>query len=409
MANIIIHSLIRTMCTRWVILLFVAVARCQQEQTTIDPRVIQSIWQTTSAPSVNDTNIPCITEDNHPGQCVSYYLCVNNTINKDGTSVIDIRLNDGRCPNYMDTCCLEGDTSEPQTTQEPTIIEPERVGCGWRNPNGVGFVAVGVTQSETQFGEFPWMVAVLSLLPVNEDEPNGKMAEIYKGGGSLIHPSVVLTAAHVVADVKTLHVKAGEWDTQNTKEPYPFQQRNVKSHIVHEDYMRGNLFYDVALLFLDQPMNMAPNVGVVCLPPAKTNTPPGTSCFATGWGKEKFGREGQYQVILKKVELPVMDDGTCVSRLRKTRLGNLFELHSSFMCAGGVAGQDTCTGDGGSPLVCPIENEAGRYMQTGIVAWGIGCAGHGIPGVYVDVAHVPSDISGFHLIKVVRDMAPIDE
>jgi len=41
-------------------------------------------------------------------------------------------------------------------------------------------------------------------------------------------------------------------------------------------------------------------------------------------------------------------------------------------------------GDGGSPLVCPIPGAIGRFVQVGIVAWGIGC-GDEIPGVYADV------------------------
>ena len=31
-----------------------------------------------------------------------------------------------------------------------------------------------------------------------------------------------------------------------------------------------------------------------------------------------------------------------------------FRLHSSFLCAGGIPGKDTCKGDGGSPLVCEV-------------------------------------------------------
>lgn len=44
-----------------------------------------------------------------------------------------------------------------------------------------------------------------------------------------------------------------------------------------------------------------------------------------------------------------------------------------------------CGGDGGSPLVCPISNQPGRYHQVGIVSWGIGCGEHNIPGIYVNL------------------------
>ncbi|XP_039432640.2 phenoloxidase-activating factor 2-like [Culex pipiens pallens] len=71
----------------------------------------------------------------------------------------------------------------------------------------------------------------------------------------------------------------------------------------------------------------------------------------------------------------------CETALRSTRLGGDFDLHESFLCAGGEAGVDTCTGDGGSPLVCP---STGRYQLAGIVAWGIGCGRPGIAGVYVN-------------------------
>jgi len=44
-------------------------------------------------------------------------------------------------------------------------------------------------------------------------------------------------------------------------------------------------------------------------------------------------------------------------------------------------------GDGGSPLMCEL---GGRWFVAGLVAWGIGCATSGVPGVYVNVAsYVP--------------------
>ncbi|KOB69239.1 Serine proteinase-like protein 1, partial [Operophtera brumata] len=115
-----------------------------------------------------------------------------------------------------------------------------RQGCGWHNPKGVGI------------------------------RTTGEKLNVYVGGGTLIHPGVVLTAAHYVAAANTLRVRAGE-------------------------------------------------------------------CFATGWGKDVFEKEGRYQI-----ELPVVDRATCQTQLRKTRLGRFFELHSSFMCAGGEKGHDAC-------------------------------------------------------------------
>lgn len=92
-------------------------------------------------------------------------------------------------------------------------------------------------------------------------------------------------------------------------------------------------------------------------------------------------------MILKKVDqLPVVPHDDCQNALRGTRLGKRYNLHKSFICAGGVAGKDTCKGDGGSPLVCPIREGADEYYQAGIVAWGIGCGENNVPGVYVNVA-----------------------
>ena len=54
------------------------------------------------------------------------------------------------------------------------------------------------------------------------------------------------------------------------------------------------------------------------------------------------GKEGLYQVILKKIDLPIVPRDTCQDRLRKTQLGKYFNLHESFICAGGEIGKDAC-------------------------------------------------------------------
>ena len=55
-------------------------------------------------------------------------------------------------------------------------------------------------------------------------------------------------------------------------------------------------------------------------------------------------------MILKEIDLPLVNHDDCEDKLRQTRLGEDFKLHDSFVCAGGVYGKDTCQGDSGGPL-----------------------------------------------------------
>jgi secreted trypsin-like serine protease len=49
-------------------------------------------------------------------------------------------------------------------------------------------------------------------------------------------------------------------------------------------------------------------------------------------------------------------------------------------------------GDGGGPLICAAAENANtssslkKYIQVGIVSWGIGCGEENVPGVYSSVA-----------------------
>ena len=178
-------------------------------------------------------------------------------------------------------------------------------------------------------------------------------------------------AAHCVKqqDVEKLTVRVGEWDTQTTYEFFPHSDHEVEKIVIHEKFHKGGLHNDVALLFLKTNVVFTEVANTICLPP-QDQPFDGKKCFATGWGKDVFGKDGEYQVILKKIELPTVPHDVCQQNLRKTRLGPRFSLHESFMCAGGEEGRDACKGDGGSPLVCPIEGQPDKYYQAGIVAWG---------------------------------------
>lgn len=90
-------------------------------------------------------------------------------------------------------------------------------------------------------------------------------------------------------DTSDIIIRAGEWDTQTTKERYPYQERAVKQIIVHKDYQEQVLLNDIALLVLREPVEYAANVMTVCLP-EQNQVYNDDECYASGWGKTQFGK-----------------------------------------------------------------------------------------------------------------------
>uniref|UniRef100_A0AAG5DWY6 Peptidase S1 domain-containing protein n=1 Tax=Anopheles atroparvus TaxID=41427 RepID=A0AAG5DWY6_ANOAO len=229
----------------------------------------------------------------------------------------------------------------------------------------------------TEFGEFPWTVAVYQLIR------NGTF--VYHCGGALLNHRVVVTAAHCVSNNR-LHpsryvVHAGDWDRRHAQERLPHQERTVARIVVHPNYYSGALFNDVALLFFDEPFNESlSNVGPVCLP-SEENASSFSNCVVTGWGGSP--KQNRAQNIQQFFRLPLLDREYCESRLQnQPSLGKKFKLHDSFVCAEVDGTLDLCQGSGGSPFVC---EKNGRYHLIGLVSWGIGC-GDGVPAVLSNIS-----------------------
>ncbi|XP_037094074.1 putative lysozyme-like protein [Pollicipes pollicipes] len=324
--------------------------------------------------------------------CVPYYLCKDGDIITDGEGLIDIRFgptsgseeeskSNSQCDNFLDVCCTSP-LSEPDPVITEELNQYEYVpSCGHRNPHGVSVVLDGFKEGESQFGEFPWMAIVLE----DEELEYGAVIQRYVCGASLIHEQVIMTGAHCVngKDVSKLRVRLGDWDTKHEKEIFPHEEHRVSKIASHERFNRRVLFNDVALLFLEEPVELKQHIDTLCLPEEDEDFDH-ASCVATGFGKDRFSG-GTFQNIMKQVDLKVVPHKACQTKLRTTRLGRWFKLHDSFTCAGGQEGVDTCRGDGGSPLACPSKADPNKYVQAGIVAWGIGCGEGGVPGVYASV------------------------
>ncbi|CAH0715104.1 unnamed protein product, partial [Brenthis ino] len=375
--------------------------------TTVAPREDEEI---DLSPTDNDPTEACLLPNGAQGVCAPYYLCDSDTkqIIQDGTSLIDFR--GGQCLSYLDACCKLGDNRPSQDTTTPakpidkftqdgemwTIpvsnysdveLTSSSGGCGWENSD------IFIFKKETEdrqiyanYGQFRWMVAIIK----KKRKVEAWSQQDYIGGGSIIHPSVVITAAHTVYKrrPRELKCRGGEWDTQTTKEPYKFQEQDVTKIIVYPEFFNVSLYYDVALVILNAPFDLqAPHMGIACLNSVLPS--PNTQCYSMGWGKN-FNKTEEYAVILKKIRLSLVAPQDCQNSLQKSRLGPFFRLHSSLTCAGGEEGVDTCDKDGGSSLVCPIGNDENnvRYAVVGIVSYGIGCGVKNRPGVYVNIPQI---------------------
>lgn len=88
------------------------------------------------------------------------------------------------CKGLFQTCCSV-------KADEPLIPKIDRKeGCGHRNSEGVGFRITGDRDNESQYGEFPWMVAI-----IKEEQSLQTILNVYQCGGSIIHPLVCAAGA----------------------------------------------------------------------------------------------------------------------------------------------------------------------------------------------------------------------
>lgn len=284
---------------------------------------------------------------------------------------------------------LTGYTPGPEGCQAGTVCckrpvySPARTlpVCGKANEENIlGRIKTKDTNNgRAGFGEYPWQAALLK-------KSGGEM--VYVCGATLVSDSYLITAAHCVNDieVEVLTVRLGEWDVRDKTEFYPHVESPVSGLYVHPQFYEGNLENDIAVIRLAKRVDFSkyPHIAPVCLPPAGADFS-SQLCTITGWGKDGWGSEGEFQAILKETQVPVVPKPVCQDILRGTKLGGAYTLSKGMMCAGGEEGKDACKGDGGGPLVC--RGSSREYILAGVVSWGIGCGERGVPGVYVDVPH----------------------
>jgi len=243
--------------------------------------------------------------------------------------------------------------------------------CGYANRDILTF---GNLEEDTaEEAELPWMVV---LLDARNSQP--------VGGGSLIKPDVVLSATTVTRNFleNQLIVRAGEWDLSSDFEMRKHEDVTIRKIVRHPDFQEDSGANNVALLFLERPLQRTRHINLICMPPLPRPII-WNRCIVSGWGKKNIN-DVSHASLMKKIEVPLVDSITCEQKLRQHYSAS-FNLHDSLTCAGGETGKDSCKVGGGSPLACPLRGDPNRYEQVGIANFGAEC-GEPFPTVYTDVS-----------------------
>ena len=186
-------------------------------------------------------------------------------------------------------------------------------------------------------------------------------------GGSIVSPTVIVTAAHCTEGISAneLSIRAGVTDINSTDG----QDREVSKIINHPSYQGGAA--DIAMLVLSEPLDLSGNVSAVPLA-TKADVDQATTATTSGWG-DLSETDATPVSELREAEVPLVDDASCSAQLGIDP--------GQETCAGGT-GTDSCYGDSGGPLV--ITTADGSTKLAGVVSWGEECGGN-TPGVYAEV------------------------
>ncbi|XP_014488987.1 PREDICTED: proclotting enzyme-like [Dinoponera quadriceps] len=320
-------------------------------------------------------NYMCIIEQTYIGVCCpdsAVTVRADKTFNDDLASVLPAIANidddeeewDGTAgesgPPADDKVSGNDATSKRDGTDEETRKPRKPRGCGMTTKMKTRIV--GGRPADPK--EWPWMAALL------------RQGAIQYCGGVLITDRHVLTAAHCVYRYKPrdITVRLGEYDFTKPDETraLDFMVSEIR---VHRDFVYTTYENDIAIIKIHRPTTFNSYIWPVCLPPIQ-QTFENKSAVVTGWGTQYYG--GPASTVLMEVGVPVWPQERCVRSFTQ-------QITGTTLCAGAYeGGRDACQGDSGGPLLHQLGN--GRWVNIGIVSWGIRCGDPGFPGIYTRVS-----------------------
>ncbi|XP_031619952.1 uncharacterized protein LOC116338681 [Contarinia nasturtii] len=323
---------------------------------------------------------PCTTPDQKNGVCISLQQCppalkiVKNYHTSTRSQIDSVRQ--AQCGSVGNTplvCC-----------EEPTFKEsdfPQPGQCGTQLKVRI----IGGT--ETTITDYPWMALI-------EYTKNGQKR--FLCGGSLINKDYILTAAHCISATKLVQsgwkptsVRLGEHDLSTERDcedrdcAPPVVNVDIGEINVHEAYepSSSTQYHDIALIRLSRSVEFTEFIKPVCLPFApnlRDANLDDVSLSVSGFGRTENGTSSDVKLKLD------------INGFNWDRCNNLYgrRLVHQQLCAGGIEGKDSCSGDSGGPLMRDV-----KLMRTLPVTYlaGIVSRGHrhcgtvGYPAIYTRV------------------------
>lgn len=219
-------------------------------------------------------------------------------------------------------------------------------GCGRRVVSHTALITRG---TNTLRGDWPWHAAIFIK------NTSGKQRS-YICGGSLISPSIILTAGHCTVTLggkrpaDSFSILLGK-HALSSDEPGS-QTVSISEVIVHENFDLPSLLNDIALLKLATKVTYSEYVQPGCLwdeidkDKESVVNRVGT---VIGWG---FTEEGNLSDVMKSAVIPIVEDIVCYQS--NTNFYSRF-VHNKTFCAGNPRGNGTnvCNGDSGGSFLLP--------------------------------------------------------
>jgi secreted trypsin-like serine protease len=219
-------------------------------------------------------------------------------------------------------------------------------------------------------GDWGWTVAV-----VFHGEPNAVDGQFCSG--TLVAPTIVVTAAHCLVNDKTgepmaaarVDVITGRIDLKASG-----GQRIVAADLrIHPDWKKQDSA-DVGVIVLSEP-STAPTARLAD-DPERARWRAGRQALVGGWG---LIGEATFPARLHVAQVPIRQEWNCALLYGITWDG------ASSICAGGGQTATACAGDSGGPLM--VRDASGTPALVGLVSYGpeVCSAKVPIPTAYVDL------------------------